>query len=172
MNFAPEAEIDLSPVPMLCFSRVKGATMVKRFRAFLEAEKQRNIFFWYDSNDTTAAAAAASILEEGKTYDFKKGYTGRADKAVQPNQQDHIHVELKGNQVAVLNLDGTPSHGSDLSKIPRHVWKQLTKLGYKKLEESTLLIESAEEAAAHAKALAESMSGFEMWIRLWPPSAG
>ena len=50
--------------------------------------------------------------------------------------QDHNHIQCNGNEIAVINHDGTPSHNSDLSVVPNWV------LGWikdKKLTESYLV---------------------------------
>ncbi|TIT95769.1 MAG: hypothetical protein E5W55_12345 [Mesorhizobium sp.] len=135
---------------------------MKGFRTFIKSEELRSLVIWYNSDDGEAEAVARGILEEGQEHDFGKGYTGRSDKGLQPNQQDHLHLYLRGNQVAVINKDGTGSHGTSTSKIPNHIRGQLRNLGYN-LEES-MLMESA--SAAVAENLASSVRIFETWKRL------
>lgn len=35
--------------------------------------------------------------------------------------QQHNHILFKGNEIAVINKDGTPSHNTSRDGIPRHV---------------------------------------------------
>jgi hypothetical protein len=41
--------------------------------------------------------------------------------------QDHLHIQLKGKDVCIVNRDGTPSHNTDLSAAPRYVLDFLQK---------------------------------------------
>jgi len=43
----------------------------------------------------------------------------RIDPAHVEGQQPHVHVQSKGFPEVAINPDGTPSHGSDLSKMSR-----------------------------------------------------
>jgi hypothetical protein len=83
------------------------------------------------------------IIEGGKTVSFDNRYSVRKDRAHVPGQQDHVHVNLKGREMCVINMDGTPSHNSDISRIPRHLRPRLAKMGVK-IEEANYLVESYE----------------------------
>lgn len=79
------------------------------------------LIIYVNQGDPTAANFAARALEEGQWYnDIGKGYRARADKAFQGGQP-HVHVYFKGNQICVVNQDGTPSHNSDLGRMPSRV---------------------------------------------------
>ena len=65
------------------------------------------------------------IVEGGVWYDLDKGWRARADKPHTVGMQDHVHLYIRSNQIAVVNRDGTPSHNSDLSKLPTHVTRRL-----------------------------------------------
>ncbi|MBZ9741013.1 MULTISPECIES: hypothetical protein [unclassified Mesorhizobium] len=126
--------------------------MVKRFSKFLAEQKEVEaiksiaepmVIFWYDPADIDAAKLALDVLEEGQTYNFSKGYHARFDLGLQPNQQDHLHVYLRKNHLCVINKDGTASHKSDLSLIPKHVKAEIRKLGVVTLAESMLTEEAS-----------------------------
>lgn len=57
----------------------------------------------------------------------------------------HNHLYLKGNEVVVINRDGSPSHGSDLSKMPSYVRDMQKK---KNLLEGHLVETATENPAA------------------------
>jgi hypothetical protein len=71
--------------------------------------------------------------------------------------QDHNRIQCNGNEIAVINHDGTPSHNSDLSVVPNWV------LGWikdKKLTESYLATMPPEvivEAARHETGMAQAV---------------
>lgn len=105
---------------------------MKRFRKFVEdKEKKENpVIILFDQRDSEASVIAAKLLEEAKTYEIDSRYSARFDKAYQPNQQDHTHIYLKGNEVCVVNKDGTPSHGSEPFKsLPKYVQTGIRRLG-------------------------------------------
>jgi hypothetical protein len=79
----------------------------------------------FQSDDRVAQTAALHAIEEGQWYDCGKGWRARADKPHVNGTQAHTHVYLRGNEVLVVNRDGTPSHGSDLGQLPRRVQDQL-----------------------------------------------
>jgi len=56
----------------------------------------------------------------------------RIDGPHVPGQQTHAHIQTKGSTEVALNLDGTASHGSDLSKMTRSkkVLEFLAKKGF------------------------------------------
>lgn len=115
------------------------------FKQFLKAEAQKPpAIFWYETSDKQAEIYAEGILEEGKTYQIDKRYSARYDTAHQPNQQNHTHVYLKGKEVCVVNLDGTPSHGSQpFGELPAKIQDKIR--GLKLVESSGLLLETASE---------------------------
>ena len=78
-------------------------------------------FAFFRTDDSEAAALASSLLPEGRTWDVKKGWSVRVDNSHPPNTEKHYHVLLRGQDVAVINQNGTPSHGSDLDEIPNRI---------------------------------------------------
>jgi len=56
----------------------------------------------------------------------------RIDDPHVPGQQTHAHIDTKGSGEIAVNIDGTASHGSDLSKMTRSkkVLEFLTKKGF------------------------------------------
>ncbi|MBE1208122.1 hypothetical protein [Aminobacter carboxidus] len=120
--------------------------MIDSFKEFLDKDQQarpKSLVAWYAEGDERAAALAQGLIEEGHTYSFKKGYHARFDRAVAPNQQDHLHVMLRNNDVCVINKDGTASHKSDLSRLPGHVKDSIRRLGVVMIKESGQLVEQA-----------------------------
>lgn len=75
--------------------------------------------------DYRATAAAEQLVEEGQWYDLGKGWRARADRPHTTGMQPHAHVYLRKNELFVVNRDGTPSHGSDLSSMPRRIQQRL-----------------------------------------------
>jgi len=75
-------------------------------------------FAFFETNDVEATKLAASMLEEGRTYPIDKRWSVRVDRSHANSEMTHNHVQLKNRDVAIINYDGTPSHNSDLSKIP------------------------------------------------------
>ncbi|BEV46461.1 hypothetical protein [Afipia carboxidovorans] len=92
-------------------------------------------FIFFRSDDVIAGQQAARFLPEGRTYPIDKKWSVRADKAHVPGMKDHNHIHLHGYEIAVVNNDGSPSHNSDLSKVPSRV---LSWMKDKKLTESYL----------------------------------
>jgi hypothetical protein len=80
-----------------------------------------NIFVFFESRDAKAAAFATKHLTEGRTYQIDKKWSVRVDRPHAPGMDDHVHVYCRNNEVAVINRNGTPSHGSDLNKIPKWI---------------------------------------------------
>lgn len=98
------------------------------------------LFLFFRADDAKAFTNASLFIEEGQWHDLKKGYRARSDLPHATGMQHHNHLYLKGNQVAVINRDGTPSHGTNINDVPRHVIKSLKSKG---LVETSLYIETA-----------------------------
>lgn len=103
----------------------------------LEALEREQFILLFENEDTQAERLSEALIIEGKTYDLGKGYSARFDKAHVSNQKDHLHVLYKKNQLFVINKDGTPSHGTDISSIPNKLKSQINSLGIIDLLEST-----------------------------------
>src|SRR5262245_50123618 len=87
-------------------------------------------FIYFKTNDADAVKTSAELLPEGRQYSIDKKWSVRVDNAHTTGMQKHNHVQCNGNEVAVVNKDGTPSHGSDLSVVPNWVmdWMKTKKL--------------------------------------------
>lgn len=87
-------------------------------------------FIYFKKNDAVAAKTAAELLPEGRQYSIDNKWSVRADKPHTTGMQNHNHVQCNGHEIAVVNQDGTPSHGSDLSVVPNWVmgWMKDKKL--------------------------------------------
>jgi hypothetical protein len=92
-------------------------------------------FVYFKTDDVVAAKNAAQLLPEGRTYSIDNKWSVRADKPHTTGMQDHNHIQCNGNEIAVINHDGTPSHNSDLSVVPNWVFGWIKD---KKLTESYL----------------------------------
>lgn len=117
--------------------------MMKSFKQFLREVLRRRTnpfepdsIFFFASNDKIANAAAELLCEGGRSYELKKGYHCRFDRAHVPGQQDHLHVYLRDVEACVVNRDGTPSHGTSI-ELPRHVRDGISGLNLITLKEST-----------------------------------
>jgi hypothetical protein len=103
----------------------------------------KSVILHYQTDDALARGIAESLIESGKTFPFDNRYSARKDRAHVPGQQDHVHLLLKGKEACVINVDGTPSHNSDISRIPRYLHPHLEKLGVK-ISETVFIVESAD----------------------------
>lgn len=72
-------------------------------------------------DDQIAERNALALIEEGKWYDLDNKWKVRSDNPHVDGMKYHNHLYLKGNEVFVINRDGTSSHGSNLSKLPQYV---------------------------------------------------
>src|SRR5664280_707751 len=99
-------------------------TKVKRLLEILE-DRDKVVTAHYRSDDAVARQVAEYLVEAGKTVNFNNRYSARDDRAHVPGQKDHMHLLLKGKEVCVINKDGTPSHNSDISAIPRYLRPKL-----------------------------------------------
>ena len=57
-----------------------------------------------------------------------------------PNMQPHTHVMLRGDDVSIINRDGTQSHGTNRDQLPNWVVDRIRQMG---LIENTLLVEGS-----------------------------
>jgi len=120
------------------------------------------VVLWWDPSDLRAAGFAMSLIEEGQDYQLSSKYSARYDVAYQPNQKNHTHVYLKGNEVCVVNNDGTPSHGSPpFSTLPTKIQAKIRAL---KLVESAQVLK--EQASIAAQVLIPRSVLTLLWIRL------
>ena len=74
--------------------------------------------------------SVSNMAEAAGSKTFTVGQGGkwkvRIDFPSSANPKYHVHVyDPKGEEVGVENLDGTPSHGQTLSKVPNKVKKKL-----------------------------------------------
>lgn len=99
-----------------------------------------DLFVFYPSDDRVAAEHARFIVEGGKTWDIDKKWSVRYDPPHHPQMQYHTHVMLRGNDVAIINRDGSPSHGTSRDNVPGWV---LTNIKKQQLIENRLLVEAA-----------------------------
>ena len=60
----------------------------------------------------------------GEWYDLGSGWRMRIDRGTSKSKP-HVHVNNGDEDVAVENLDGTPSHGSSLDDLPKSVKKKV-----------------------------------------------
>lgn len=97
------------------------------------------------SNMAEAAGSKTFTVEQGGKWKV------RIDFPTSANPKYHVHVyDPKGNQVGVENLDGTPSHGQTLSKVPNKVKTKIKEHPeYKKYKKKQ---EKLNEAAKKIKA--------------------
>jgi len=140
----------------------------KKWMAAEDADKEKPpAVLWYLTADATAEKNALLIIEEGATYQLDNRYSARFDIAHQPNQRNHTHVYLKGNEVCVVNDNGTPSHGSpSFSSLPRKIQAAIKA---RKLVESSQYL--TEEASASPPVLISRAAFLAFWVRLLSASS-
>jgi hypothetical protein len=102
------------------------------------------VFAFYRTDDAQAVINAAYIVEGGKPIALQQGWTYRADPPHTTGMQNHVHIMLKGNQVSVINRDGTQSHNTSRASAPQWV---LDKIKDRGLIESRLIVEASGEPA-------------------------
>jgi hypothetical protein len=115
----------------------------------LGSNKRASIVAHFRSDDTVARGIAKYLIESGKTVEFDNRYSARKDRAHVPGQSDHVHVMLRGKDLAIINLDGTPSHNTDINQIPKHLRPRLRGMGVV-IGEAYLIVEAADLAAVIA----------------------
>ncbi|MBO9100330.1 MULTISPECIES: hypothetical protein [unclassified Rhizobium] len=137
------------------------------YKEYVEKERASRspVVLWYLTNDAEAHNAAQGLIEEGRTYKLDNRYSARFDIAHQPNQKNHTHVYLKGNEVCVVNDNGTPSHKSPpFSTLPSNIQSKIRSL--KLVEASSYL----SETASGAPSVLITRSALAMlWLRLLAP---
>jgi hypothetical protein len=99
-----------------------------------------HVFVFYETADNHAVEHASFLCEGGRTWDLDQKWSVRLDRAHHPNMFDHVHILLRGNDVCVLNRDGTPSHQTTTNAVPRWVMDDIRA---RKLIESSALLEKA-----------------------------
>ena len=123
-------------------------SIVKRLMEIIE-DWDKTVTAHYRSDDDVARQVAEYLIEAGKTVNFNNRYSARLDRAHVPGQQDHVHLFLNHKKVCVINKDGTASHNSDISAIPRYLQPKLKTMGVK-MEEAHLIIEASDASAVAA----------------------
>jgi hypothetical protein len=114
--------------------------MVMSFRQWIRLENGGHTFVFYETADATAAANARYLIEGGRTWELDKQWSVRSDPPHAPNMQKHNHLLFKGNEVSIMNRDGTQSHGTSRDNVPNWVIDKLKKRG---LIESVLLADAS-----------------------------
>jgi hypothetical protein len=108
------------------------------------------VFAFYRTDDAEAAVNAGYIVEGGKPVALQQGWTYRADPPHTTGMQNHVHIMLKGNQVSVINRDGTQSHNTTHDAVPHWVLDQIKT---RRLIESALIVEASGKAPVLVPAL-------------------
>src|SRR4051812_33327086 len=73
--------------------------MVQSFKEFLQS---KCVFVFYETTDHIAAVEGAFLLEGGHTKDLGKNWSMRFDRAVAPNQQDHVDIMLHKKDASII----------------------------------------------------------------------
>jgi hypothetical protein len=86
-----------------------------------------------------ASGTVWQSIEEGKVVNGRFEDNIRIDQPTHGVGQTHAHIYgRKGNQIGVINIDGTPSHGSQPMRFHPKDVKALNARGWK-LEESSIV---------------------------------
>jgi len=81
----------------------------------------------YRTNSAQSVDRAKELLPEGKTYDLGRNWGARTDPPHHTKMQQHTHITRYGQDVWVVNVDGTDSHGTDRGDVPNWVMDKLRK---------------------------------------------
>ena len=99
------------------------------------------VFAYYPTADTQAAQNALYVLEEGgRTLQIDKRWTVKLNSPHHPRMGHHVHILYRGNDVFIINKDGTPSHHTTRDAVPDWL---IQKLKSKGLIEKSYLLEHA-----------------------------
>ena len=96
-----------------------------------------HIFFFFETSDTQAANNSGFLAEGGRTWELDKIWSVGLDPPHHQKMQHHLHILNRGNDVCVINRDGTPSHHTTSDLVPNRVMKNIRNM--KLFEGSTLL---------------------------------
>jgi hypothetical protein len=110
------------------------------FRQWIRTEYCGHVFIFYETTDLVAAENATYVIEGGRVWNLDNQWSVRMDNPHAPNMQKHTHVMFKGNDVSIINRDGTQSHGTNRDKVPNWVIDGIRQRG---LIEATLLVEGS-----------------------------
>jgi hypothetical protein len=113
--------------------------MLMSFKQWIRSEYGGHTFAFYATADAAATANARYLIEGGRTWELDKQWCVRMDQP-HTNMQKHNHLLFKGNEVSIINRDGTQSHGTDRDNVPNWVVDTLKKKG---LIEGALLAEAS-----------------------------
>jgi hypothetical protein len=114
-------------------------------------------FVYFQTNDAAAAGSASQLLPEGRTYSINNKWSVRADKPHTTGMQNHNHIQCNGNEIAVVNQDGSPSHSSDLSVVPNWVLGWIKIKGLTESYLGTVTMPENVPAAVIAEALRQEL---------------
>jgi hypothetical protein len=110
------------------------------FKEFVARRSRSQVLVFYPYGDTRAAARAAFLIEGGRTWDIDKKWSVRQDRTHHDPTKTHTHVMFRGDDCAILNHDGTPSHNTPADNVPSWVLDRIKKMG---LLESNLIVEAS-----------------------------
>jgi hypothetical protein len=80
------------------------------------------LFIYFRDDDERAKASAHQLITEGgKTEHLKGGWSVRRERSHHNPEKYHTHIMMHGNDVSVINADGTQSHGTTRDHVPNRV---------------------------------------------------
>jgi hypothetical protein len=80
------------------------------------------LFIYFRGDDERAKNSAHQLITEGgKTEQLKGGWSVRHERSHHNPEMYHTHIMLHGNDVSVINADGTQSHGTTRDDVPTRV---------------------------------------------------
>jgi hypothetical protein len=103
-----------------------------------------HLFIYYETADAVAADNARFLEEGGRTWEIDNKWSVRLDAPHHPRMSSHVHVMLRGDDVCVINRNGTPSHGTNPEAAPGWVMDRIRQKG---LIEQSMLLETDSEIA-------------------------
>jgi len=115
------------------------------------------LFAFFESKDAKASTTAQTLLPEGRTWQVDNKWSVRVDRSHHDPESKHFHFIAKGEDVAVINQYGSPSHGSNPNAVPKWVRAWAKDKGLKEsmlVEDAGTLVEGVpakvvQDAVAH-----------------------
>ncbi len=105
----------------------------KKLRQMLDGERMQEVLIFFESSDQEAVIKAWQLIEEGHTYKIDNKWSVRSDPPHHSKMKQHLHLLCRGDEVCVINRDGSKSHNTNTNVVPNWVMRELKN---KKLLES------------------------------------
>lgn len=89
------------------------------------------VFVYYRGDDPHADAEVARLLQEGgQRVSLGQNWFVRQERSHHDPNTYHTHFLYGRNQISVINIDGSPSHGTTRAGLPNWVVDAAIEKGY------------------------------------------